>query len=355
MNRFITVILILIVFNSNIFANIIDDGVSLWRYGNTDEASKIFIKACNEGMYKGCVNYAELTAGKARMMLKEDRSASNSTIIEYYAKASLLGYNDGVQVLARKFSHGEGTFQDYQNIIDIFQSLCEKGNNEGCNSLAKVYNYGILVPIDKKKSMQLFLKSCKSGNSDSCLQASQLLYQGGYGNPKTFKKALQLAEKAQALDTTPTDTYKYLISNIKSSIKHPPRYSNNIKSKPIKITDYHKSAISSIKKHNYPQAFKYFRKSCDDGKGVSCTVLGTLYSQKEYGKFNMIYSAYFNSKACNLDDYEGCNNLAVNYYNGEGVHKNLKKSIDLFKKACNNGYKESCKNYEILRQENKKN
>lgn len=50
---------------------------------------------------------------------------------------------------------------------------------------------------------------------------------------------------------------------------------------------------------------------------------------------------YF-TKACELKDGNGCEYLARMYARGNGVQKDLTRSIELYKKACKLGAKSAC-------------
>jgi len=47
----------------------------------------------------------------------------------------------------------------------------------------------------------------------------------------------------------------------------------------------------------------------------------------------------------------GCYNVGKIYYYDHGVKKDIKKAKEIYKAACDNGYKLGCKKYKILNAE----
>jgi TPR repeat protein len=53
-------------------------------------------------------------------------------------------------------------------------------------------------------------------------------------------------------------------------------------------------------------------------------------------------AATFLDRACAGGDGEGCNDLAVAYEKGTGVTRDRRRSVELFKKACELGFQGAC-------------
>lgn len=88
----------------------------------------------------------------------------------------------------------------------------------------------------------------------------------------------------------------------------------------------------------------YNTRSCDNGGLDGCYNLGIKYFRGEGVKQDYKQSFTFFKKVCDGGKVEGCNNLAVMYNNANGVKKNVKLARTMFKKACDGGYKPSCEN-----------
>lgn len=107
-------------------------------------------------------------------------------------------------------------------------------------------------------------------------------------------------------------------------------------------------------------SFIQLKEACDSNDAKSCTVLGVIYRdgedvimyrnaakgiKKDYSKA----TKYF-SKACGLNDGNGCYSLAYLYYTGEGIKKDSSKAKKYFKKSCNMN-SSGCDKYEKLKKE----
>ena len=66
------------------------------------------------------------------------------------------------------------------------------------------------------------------------------------------------------------------------------------------------------------------------------------YCKRDIKNKNYIYAAKSCKKACNHDNGEGCANLGVLYYNGQGIHTSKKQASYYFQKGCNLGYQKGC-------------
>ena len=81
-------------------------------------------------------------------------------------------------------------------------------------------------------------------------------------------------------------------------------------------------------------------KNCKAGDMLSCDELGGAYDvYHSFYQTNRDYKKAFKfyEKACKGKVYNSCYQIAVLYQFGQGVEKNLKKSIDYHKIACDDG------------------
>ena len=68
-----------------------------------------------------------------------------------------------------------------------------------------------------------------------------------------------------------------------------------------------------------------------------------FYDNKEYDKAFKSFK-----KACDGGDMDGCRNLGVMYECGNGVEKNEQKAAELYKKACDGGKMLGCYNLGVM-------
>lgn len=87
---------------------------------------------------------------------------------------------------------------------------------------------------------------------------------------------------------------------------------------------------------------------CNNGKGQACVELGTLYytGDDEGIDKNIKKSQNFFKKACNKKNAKGCYYLAITHLRGgDGVKKSDKKALYDFARGCHLGNMSSCDQY----------
>lgn len=95
----------------------------------------------------------------------------------------------------------------------------------------------------------------------------------------------------------------------------------------------------SEKGQDLQEAYHYLEKSCKGKKGLGCYEAGIIRANSGV---DLPYGAALLNRACELGDLRGCRNLAILYYNGQGVPKNIYQAFNLFKKGCEAGDQKSC-------------
>lgn len=90
-------------------------------------------------------------------------------------------------------------------------------------------------------------------------------------------------------------------------------------------------------------------KLCDNDNLTGCTNIARIYGYGLMGQNDVDLAIKYNSKACELGDLVQCNFLAKMYNGGQRrVQKDSLKALNLYKKACNSGYQESCYNLALM-------
>jgi len=88
---------------------------------------------------------------------------------------------------------------------------------------------------------------------------------------------------------------------------------------------------------NSQEHLRSHHKKCEENHGASCTAAGLRYGMGlEVVQSDAKALEYF-TKACKLEDRNGCEYLAGMYARGDGIQKNTAKSVELYKKACKLG------------------
>ncbi|MDL0089323.1 tetratricopeptide repeat protein [Campylobacter gastrosuis] len=92
-------------------------------------------------------------------------------------------------------------------------------------------------------------------------------------------------------------------------------------------------------KQDYEKALKYFTKACEakedsEDKFSSCFQLGNMYFFDQGVEKNPKKAVELYKKACDGKEGYGCDGLAVAYYNGIGVKKDEVKATAMFRNYC---------------------
>ena len=86
---------------------------------------------------------------------------------------------------------------------------------------------------------------------------------------------------------------------------------------------------------------------CQDGDFKICTELGNAYYTGNGVEKNLNKSVDLYKKACDGGEMNGCFNLGNAYYYGNGVTKDFNKAVQLYQKACDGGEIKGCFNLGI--------
>lgn len=90
-------------------------------------------------------------------------------------------------------------------------------------------------------------------------------------------------------------------------------------------------------------ALYFFDRSCDEKNGLGCYEGGII--EANFKRYNQAF--VFLQKSCQSGDLRGCKNLAILYYNGWGIPKNVNIATQIFSSSCQKGDKSSCQKYHL--------
>jgi len=109
-------------------------------------------------------------------------------------------------------------------------------------------------------------------------------------------------------------------------------------------------ADSYEERGDHSSALSYYQKSCDLNSGYGCRWAG-IYLDPHFSEYKvnknkkLSISTYI--KSCKLSDATSCNNIGVDYRDGNGVNKNLALAKKYFQQSCveiEDGEGEGCYN-----------
>ena len=126
-------LIIYMLFNLDVSADLLQEGISASEKGNLDDAKKSWTKACENGVMRACDKLGEM----------------------YY-----FGY--GVQ-------------QDQIKAKELYKKVCDAGDGKDCIKIAKMYDNGYTVQEDKAKAMLFYKKACDDGFEEGCTNYYNLM------------------------------------------------------------------------------------------------------------------------------------------------------------------------------------
>ncbi|TQR61419.1 tetratricopeptide repeat protein [Campylobacter troglodytis] len=94
--------------------------------------------------------------------------------------------------------------------------------------------------------------------------------------------------------------------------------------------------------------FKSCEKLCDLDDGKGCNILGILYLKGQGVGKDLSKTIKLYEKACDLKYANACGNLGGLYYSGQGIKQNKNKAKEFLDKACDLGDSMSCDNYKKM-------
>jgi len=72
-------------------------------------------------------------------------------------------------------------------------------------------------------------------------------------------------------------------------------------------------------------------------------------ANKAYENGDLIKASGLMKKSCKNGNMRACWNLGLLYSNGRGVKRDKNKALELYKIACEGGYKNGCTSYDIFK------
>jgi uncharacterized protein len=282
------------------------------------------------------------------------------------------------------YAEGKSVVADPQRALTLFTQACDRGDLMGCNAQGRMLAQG--EPRDVPKAHALYDRACRGGYFAGCFNLGQALATG-HGEAKDSKRAVPLFKRAcdgqlsiactnlgalyVAGDGVPADeTRAFELFKRGCDGGDPKGCANLAKS--------HNEGRGTAK--DVETAARYFDKACDGGEGTACNELSLMYFKGAGVDQDLARGNALTQRACELDkeycsdaffkrlreilrkkpldelstdcdrqSMEACNALAEKYASGDGIPKDLKKAVSLYKKGCAAGDRRACAALQQLR------
>jgi len=236
-----------------------------------------------------------------RLYLK-DKSKIHDGI--YWLKQSAnLGFISAQEYLGLIYLVGRNIDRDNDQALKYHLMAAKQNHLYSQYALGQIYHYGMGQEKDLKKAIKYYLMAANGGYAEASFKLGEI-YRHGTGLDKDLKKAIKY----------------YLMAAYggyaKASFKLGLIYIDGM------------GQDEDLKK-----AIKYFLMAGNGGYAKAFWFLGYIYSDKLYGVFNPDKAFSFYMLGAELGDTNSYKNLARAYKRGEGVNRDIKKSIFWYMKA----------------------
>ena len=216
------------------------------------------------------------------------------------------------------------TDKDDMEGVSWYKKASEKGDIIAMNNLAFMYAYGNVVEQDYTEAMKLFKQAADGGNNASMINIGYNYEFGECGQQIDLEEALKWYKKAKE------DNYDSAEESVQRVLKTMYEIAQNYR---IGDNGYEK---------NEEEAIKYYKIVAEDGDAEndfersSCYFLGLIMEDNETEEDDIEAVSWY-EKAIQKGSLGAANNLALMYEYGEGVTKDYKKAMELFKQAADGG------------------
>lgn len=250
-----------------------------------------------------------------------------------------LKEEDGSKIydLACLYYFGKSGYpKDYEKAKNLFELSAEKGFAKSYHKIAFMYEEGHGFIKDYKKAKEYYEKAIEK-NCSLSLNNLAILYEQGLGVEQNPEKAKELYEKA--IITGCKNAMYNLAKNYEDG-------SNGFQENPEKAFELYQLAVKRGEKDalfqvalcyeegkgvekNHRKAIKYYKKAIKKDEFDSIFNLGLLYRQEENLENAIKIFEYGRSRGCS----KSINSLALLYKDGNGVKKDIKKTIELLEES----------------------
>ena len=192
--------------------------------------------------------------------------------------------------------------------VASLHAACERGNHASCSALATAYARGEGPDPDLAKAAALYERACRGGDANGCFNRGQM-WANGEGGPVDPVRAVAFLDDACNRGELRACAN---LGNAYAQGRGVPR--------------------------DPARAAGIFLDACRRGAFVACNNLGLL--QVERQEWTPALDSF--RRSCQGGWLEGCSNLAVMFYQGNGVPKDASAAREILFEACRNGHDRSC-------------
>ena len=275
--------------------------ISLINMDNNDEIKNKLICRIKEEADNGNTRSMKLLADMLYSGIVIEKNQKEA--MEWYEKCSYAHNNLAQYALGIAYRDGIGVQKDIQKSIYWLTCASNHGNNKARVELANIYRKGLGIERNMSEAIHWFEEAAISGDSNAMLQLG-LIYRDGLG----------------------TDIDQDLSSKWLS------RYAiQGLINTEITFADIIKQSYSNEKQS---EALFWYADAATRGSAKACNNIAVCYRDGIATAPDSIKAAEYFSQSSNMNDPIATYELALLYYKGNGVNRDLEKAYSLLEKSA---------------------
>lgn len=249
-------------------------------------------------------------------------------------KSCKLDVIEACNTLGNMYYNGKGIKRDLVAAQNLYQQSCMADNSEGCYYLGKVYAYyeNKGIEINSTSAANMFYRSCVLKNGDACSRLGQMYYKGEGVERNTnaaksmFQRGceLQSNQACQNLAQMSTQTTQAKVNT-----------SGN-------LGEGNQSSTSSKNNNDILQ-------KCNQQDAQACVTLALDYYEGKVVNRDISLTKKLLQKGCDISWGPACYGLGMFYYKGQdGFEHDIAKATSLLSRGCALNIGPSCELLGVL-------
>ena len=225
-----------------------------------------------------------------------------------------------------------------------FESACEEGEAGACSALGVMYERGLAVKKNLKSAVTLFGRACQAGNGGGCLNLG-MAYASGAAVVVDAEHAAVLfgvaCAKGDVRGCTELGSVKARGMGVARDVRGAAKLLSDACSEPHAPACFRLASLfeDGTLGPDPVSAMSYYEKACIGGLGDGCDRLDAMFANSQRARHPTPHPS---EAECRAGDARACNAAGLAYFSGDGVARDLARSVALLKQACAAGYKASC-------------
>lgn len=307
----------------------------LWEWRRRFDSALGALEAAARGCAAGYRQSCDALENHHEVPVTEGRG--RAVLVQRLDDACQSGRVSACELLGRHYESGDGAATDRSRAAEMYRRSCDAGDESdrvarACDRLGALYEEGLGVSEQPERAAALFERSCEAGWSVGCSHLASL-YERGAGVGSDDERAMELYRTACSRG------HARACLKVGSLLEPPGVVSDGSTSNDEGSESTGKSAGE---RDGLLKAAVFYQIGCSSGSGGACNSLGVVIGESgqfeiEQGRVVRLYQ-----RACELEDANGCFNLAAAFRAGEGVERSASEALKYFRRACDRGMNKAC-------------